>query len=524
MLKGIHPLLTADLLHALAGMGHGDEIVLADANFPATRLGRRVIELPGASAPAALDAVLTVFPLDDRRGARRRHDAGGRRPGGGAGGGGRVCRDPRAPRAGRPRRIGSLERHAFYERARGAAAVVRTGELRRYGNILLVKGVINRYESCGLAPRRSGRAPMVVVFGSINLDLVARVARFARARRNAGRGVLRDASRRQGRQPGARGGARGAGSRWSARWGATRSRRPALDLLRAGGVDLSAVARRCRAHRHRVDRGGGGRRQPHRDRRRRQCTRRRERRRRRSARTRNGGRPAAGDSRGRESRARGARPQPRARGSCSTRRRRARWIPRCSTSSASSSSTTPKCARLPWRRTCPPSPRRSAAAFARRHGGMAVVTLGAAGAVAAERRRRLHAARAARGGGRHHRRRRRVRRRAGRVARSRPTACGRRSHGVSPPGRSPARSTARNRRCRTPPRSRRSPQRWRPKRSSAMRRCVARVERSETRVVWQWPRCGHRHNHPGFAFGSTRATPAAGARIRTGTRRPPPPR
>jgi L-fucose mutarotase len=145
MLKGIHPLLTADLLHALAGMGHGDEIVLADANFPATRLGRRVIELPGASAPAALDAVLTVFPLDagaaptaitmqvigdpaavpeavaEFAAILERHD----------------CAAPR---------IGSLERHVFYERARGAAAVVRTGELRRYGNILLVKGVINRYD------------------------------------------------------------------------------------------------------------------------------------------------------------------------------------------------------------------------------------------------------------------------------------------------------------------------------------------------------------------------------------------
>jgi L-fucose mutarotase len=52
MLKGIHPLLTPDLLHTLAGMGHGDEIVLCDANFPATRLGRRVIALPGVTAPA----------------------------------------------------------------------------------------------------------------------------------------------------------------------------------------------------------------------------------------------------------------------------------------------------------------------------------------------------------------------------------------------------------------------------------------------------------------------------------------
>ena len=57
MLKGIHPLLIADLLHALAAMGHGDEIAIVDANFPATRLGTRVIELPGASSPECLAAV-----------------------------------------------------------------------------------------------------------------------------------------------------------------------------------------------------------------------------------------------------------------------------------------------------------------------------------------------------------------------------------------------------------------------------------------------------------------------------------
>ena len=64
MLKGIHPLLVPDLLHALAGMGHGDELAIVDANFPAVRLARRLIELPGASSPEALAAVLTVFPLD----------------------------------------------------------------------------------------------------------------------------------------------------------------------------------------------------------------------------------------------------------------------------------------------------------------------------------------------------------------------------------------------------------------------------------------------------------------------------
>ena len=64
MLKGLHPLLGPELLHALAAMGHGDEIVVVDANFPAAALGRQVIRLDGVSAPAVLEAVLTVLPLD----------------------------------------------------------------------------------------------------------------------------------------------------------------------------------------------------------------------------------------------------------------------------------------------------------------------------------------------------------------------------------------------------------------------------------------------------------------------------
>src|SRR5512137_702686 len=64
MLKGIHPLLSPDLLHAMANMGHGDEIAVVDANFPAAGLGPRLIELRGASSPEVLDAVLTLFPLD----------------------------------------------------------------------------------------------------------------------------------------------------------------------------------------------------------------------------------------------------------------------------------------------------------------------------------------------------------------------------------------------------------------------------------------------------------------------------
>jgi len=142
MLNGIHPLLHADLLHALASMGHGDELVIADANFPAASLARRLIPLAGVSAPDALDAVLTVLPLDDSvaQPAMTMEVAG----------------DPDA--VPEPVRefaavftrhelgdtdIGHLDRECFYARARTAFAIVRTGELRPYGNILLVKGVVS---------------------------------------------------------------------------------------------------------------------------------------------------------------------------------------------------------------------------------------------------------------------------------------------------------------------------------------------------------------------------------------------
>ena len=143
MLKGLHPLLVPDLLHALASMGHGDEIAVVDANFPAASVGRRVIELPGASAPEALAAILGVLPLDTTIAPAALTmqvvgDAG-------------AVPEPVADFAAvfteqglGDAEIGNLERYAFYDRARDAFAVVRTGEGRPYGNILLVKGVVNR--------------------------------------------------------------------------------------------------------------------------------------------------------------------------------------------------------------------------------------------------------------------------------------------------------------------------------------------------------------------------------------------
>ena len=139
MLKGLSPLLSPDLLHVLASMGHGDEIVLADANFPAATYAKRLVRMPGVNASAVLEAVLSVLPLDDfvaqaaftmqvvgdtdaTPPAVKDFDAVLRRHG-------------RGPSA-------ALERFAFYERAAKAFAIVATGETLIYGNILLKKGVV----------------------------------------------------------------------------------------------------------------------------------------------------------------------------------------------------------------------------------------------------------------------------------------------------------------------------------------------------------------------------------------------
>ena len=148
MLNGIHPLLSPDLLYAMASMGHGDEIAVVDANFPAASLGPRLIEIRGASSPDVLDALLTLFPLDTRVVPAVFTME--------------VVDDPDAVPEPvmdfaavftRHRladcEIGTLERFAFYERAKRAFALVRTGEMRPYGNILLVKGVVNRYGADG---------------------------------------------------------------------------------------------------------------------------------------------------------------------------------------------------------------------------------------------------------------------------------------------------------------------------------------------------------------------------------------
>jgi len=139
MLKGLDPLLTPDLLHALASAGHGDVVAIVDANFPAARVARRLVTLAGADAPRALEAILSVLPIDDFDpdpvvvmqvvgDAAATPDA---------------VRDFIAAlgRHGLPPPA-SLERNAFYRAAAEAFVIVRTGERRFYGNILLTKGVV----------------------------------------------------------------------------------------------------------------------------------------------------------------------------------------------------------------------------------------------------------------------------------------------------------------------------------------------------------------------------------------------
>lgn len=139
MLKGIADCISPELLVLLHRMGHGDEIILADAHFPGHSLGPQVLRADGLTVATLLDGVLPLFELDsyapplvmmqvvsgdaldpaveaDYMRVIRKH----------------------APAAPAPERI---DRFAFYERARKAFAIVITGETRKYGNLLLKKGV-----------------------------------------------------------------------------------------------------------------------------------------------------------------------------------------------------------------------------------------------------------------------------------------------------------------------------------------------------------------------------------------------
>ena len=143
MLKGISPLLSPELLKVLAEMGHGDEIVIGDGNFPATSMGARCIRCDGHKVPELLDAILQLFPLDTF--VEKPVTLMQVVPGTAAG-------DP--PIWGQFRdivekhasgtKIGVVERLAFYDRSRMAFATIQTGEDALYACVILKKGVIGK--------------------------------------------------------------------------------------------------------------------------------------------------------------------------------------------------------------------------------------------------------------------------------------------------------------------------------------------------------------------------------------------
>lgn len=139
MLLGLDPLLSPDLLYALASAGHGDRIAIVDANFPAASTARRLVPLHGADAGAALAAVLSVLPVDtfepDPVVVMEVVGAPDQTPEAVAAFTRLLAGAGLAPPA-------RLPRHDFYRAVREAFAVVLTGERRLYGNIMLTKGVV----------------------------------------------------------------------------------------------------------------------------------------------------------------------------------------------------------------------------------------------------------------------------------------------------------------------------------------------------------------------------------------------
>lgn len=141
MLIGISKLISPELIKVLMEMGHGDEIVLADGNFPAASHAQRLIRADGHPLPELLEAVLALFPLDpyvEKPAAIMQVVPGDT-----------VetpiwstYRDIIARRTGFEEPFEQVERFAFYERAKQAYAVVATGEGALYANLILKKGVI----------------------------------------------------------------------------------------------------------------------------------------------------------------------------------------------------------------------------------------------------------------------------------------------------------------------------------------------------------------------------------------------
>ena len=140
MLKGIHPAISPELLKVLAEMGHGDELVLSDAHFPAHQLHHRVIRADGISVATLLEGISPLFEYDtyvDAPLIMMQAVEGD-------------SLDPSVEErylaaiksaVGNAPNLQRIERFTFYDRAKTAYAIVITGELAKYGNIIIKKGV-----------------------------------------------------------------------------------------------------------------------------------------------------------------------------------------------------------------------------------------------------------------------------------------------------------------------------------------------------------------------------------------------
>ena len=140
MLKGIPSIISPELLKILMEMGHGDEIVIGDGNFPAASIANRLVRCDGHGVPELLDAILQLFPLDkyvDAPVSLMAVVPGDTVPT-------PVIWDTYKEIVSKHENaeIEFLERFAFYDRAKKAYAVVATGESAIYANVILKKGVV----------------------------------------------------------------------------------------------------------------------------------------------------------------------------------------------------------------------------------------------------------------------------------------------------------------------------------------------------------------------------------------------
>jgi L-fucose mutarotase len=140
MLKGISPLFSPELLADIYRMGHGDEIVLADAHFPGHSTNNHVIRADGLQIEALMEAILPLFALDEyvEDPVVMMQCVPGDVPDSAVEAGYRAVIDKYAPQT---PKIKFIERFDFYKRASKAFVVVMTGDTRKYANIILKKGV-----------------------------------------------------------------------------------------------------------------------------------------------------------------------------------------------------------------------------------------------------------------------------------------------------------------------------------------------------------------------------------------------